>query len=447
VDKGCVDTALFKVLEPRIWEIAANPAQNAHIVCPDPSANRRISGISSELAGDDALVRGDTIILPQSSNEDKFRLAVHRSDYTVRFGSDHMIDLLEMQKDLAPEHIRSSWPFLRDQANSLPTYSAIEHIVICGCGDSHHASVGLGMGLSTPTGITCSPSHAMNASRYLVPGFSKSPEALLVIGISASGEVARTIEAIEVANHIGARTLAFTGDPSSTLADTAEVSIVFPGPELPHGPGLISYLTSLMMGYALIHRLLDSAGRSMLETALSNLESSMNAWIQSRWDAGVQFADRPGEGTCVFLGSGPAYGTALFSAAKLIEAAGEYAWGQDVEEWAHLEYFCAPAGMRTWLLSGSGRSISREVEVREAAEKIGRSWIEDRCELLVPMSEELNEILSPLVLWAGPCGYAARRTSIQGEVPFREFGGGRDRSEGGGASRIRSSERFHVFGG
>ena len=41
----------------------------------------------------------------------------------------------------------------------------------------------------------------------------------------------------------------------------------------------------------------------------------------------------------VFVGDGPNYATALFSAAKVIEAAGRHAMGQDTEEWAHLQYF------------------------------------------------------------------------------------------------------------
>ena len=41
----------------------------------------------------------------------------------------------------------------------------------------------------------------------------------------------------------------------------------------------------------------------------------------------------------VFVGDGPNYSTALFGAAKLLEAAGSHAMGQDTEEWAHLQYF------------------------------------------------------------------------------------------------------------
>lgn len=354
-----------------------------------------------------------------------------------------MTNLLEMQKDIAVEHVASSWPQLVQQAQSLPDYADIEQIVICGCGDSHHAGLGLSMGVSELAGSRCCATNAMTASRYVIPQFRELVGRLLVIGISASGEVARTLEALEVANRIGARTLALTGNGSSSLGSTADAQISFPGPSIPHGPGLISYLSSLMMGFALINHLVDAKLRASLETGFSRLGSNLSDWVQERWAAGSEFADDAQEGTCVFLGSGPAYGSALFGAAKLIEASGEFAWGQDVEEWAHLEYFCAPEKMRTWLLSASGRAVSRELEIRNAADAVGRLWHSDQWDTLLELSPKMNEILAPLVLWAGPTGYASRRAELRAELPFRGFEGGRDRGEGGGASRIRSSDRLH----
>lgn len=356
-----------------------------------------------------------------------------------------MTDPLEHQKDLASEHVSTAWPLLQEQVRSLPRYAGIERIILCGCGDSHHASLGLAMGFSVIAKVRCQPSFSMNAARYLIPGYGEAPGKTLVIAISASGEVARTIEAIEIANHTGLDTLAFTGNQAGTLAQTANHAIIFPGPVIPHGPGLISYLSSLLMGYALMHHIGAEAMRVRLDRAMDELFGLMDEWINDRWERGLRFAGAAEEGLCVFLGSGPAYGSALFSAAKLLEASGEHAWGQDVEEWAHLEYFDAHESMRTWLLSANGRSRTRELEVRQAAHAIGRTWHEDRYDGLTSNHGELNEVLAPLVLWAGPSAYASRRTAINQEIPFRNFGGGRDQEEGGGASRIRSSQRLISF--
>ena len=357
------------------------------------------------------------------------------------------MDQLRNQKDLASDHLSKAWPAIMDQAAGVNISGEIQNVILCGCGDSHHAALAVSLGFSALAHVHCQATHSMYVARYLLPELGEQAQHTLVISISASGEVARTIEALEVAEYVGANTLAFTGNAGGTLARTAQKAIVFAGPQLPHGPGLISYLSSLLMGYALIYRMAEAPIQREMDRAMQMLFTDLETWIENRWDSGVRFAEEGEDGACVFLGSGPAYASALFGAAKLLEASGEAAWGQDVEEWAHLEYFGARADMRTWLLSAGGRSLSRELEVRAAAEAIGRKWHEDRWQQLETDFGELNEILAPLVLWAGPCGYAWRRSAILGETPFRNFSGGRDRAEGGGPSRIRSSERSVEFGG
>jgi glutamine---fructose-6-phosphate transaminase (isomerizing) len=76
----------------------------------------------------------------------------------------------------------------------------------------------------------------------------------------------------------------------------------------------------------------------------------------------------------VFVGGGPNYGTALFAAAKLLEASGDIGIGQDTEEWAHLEYFARTPDTPTIVISAGGRDMSRAIEVIEAAKAIGRGW-------------------------------------------------------------------------
>jgi len=64
----------------------------------------------------------------------------------------------------------------------------------------------------------------------------------------------------------------------------------------------------------------------------------------------------------VMVGSGPSYGTALFSAAKMIEAAGIFVLGQDVEEWWHVERFAYPIAMPVFVIAPPGRSYWRAGE-------------------------------------------------------------------------------------
>jgi glucosamine--fructose-6-phosphate aminotransferase (isomerizing) len=350
---------------------------------------------------------------------------------------------LILQSELASEHIALMWPRARDQAReSLKGWARkIDSIILCGCGDSHHAALSLEMALSIWTGLNIWASSAMKTARYLVPELGSNAGRTLVIGISASGEVARTLEAVESAHLVGAPTLAITGRQDSSLAHAAHMTISLAEPALPHGPGILGYISSLLMGLAVVDALAPSSAQHELGAAIEATPRLLEPWCKEQMDRGEGLANEVDRGAIVFLGSGPAYGSALFSAAKVVEAVGISAWGQDVEEWAHLEYFCEPDIMPTWLLSASGRAMSREAEILEAAHAIGRRIVISRWEGAVNWSPQAREALAPLGLWAGPAAFASHLADRLGEQPFRGFGGGRSPEEGGGASRIRSSQR------
>jgi glucosamine--fructose-6-phosphate aminotransferase (isomerizing) len=111
-------------------------------------------------------------------------------------------------------------------------------------------------------------------------------------------------------------------------------------PELPVGPGLLSYLASLLLGYALAETWSTENVRGRLAGAITELPGLLEPWLAEQAGVGRALAEelepaRP----IVFLGSEPAFGSAMFAAAKTIEAAGATAWAQDVEEWSHVEYF------------------------------------------------------------------------------------------------------------
>ena len=319
--------------------------------------------------------------------------------------------------------------------------SEIDELILCGCGDSHHAALGLEMALARWTGKRVRAVPSMTAARYLLPGLGSSANRSLLIGISASGEVARTCEAIELGKAVGTRTLAITGDKANSLARTAEACLTLTIPPVPFGPGLLSYLASIIMGLAVAVALAPVSRRRELENYIEDVPTVLDDWREEQIAMGKQFAENTIDRVVVYLGSGPVYASALFAAAKLIEAAGTQAWGQDVEEWAHLEYFCEPADMPIWLLSSGGRSASREQEVLEAARTIGRRIVVSSWQGGDDWSPDGREALAPLGLWAGPVAYASHRAEIIGEHPFRGFSGGRSHQEGGGISRIRSSTR------
>ena len=279
----------------------------------------------------------------------------------------------------------------------------------------------------------------MEAARYTIP--RSVGKGLLVAGISASGETARTIEAMRLAQELGAQTLGITADPDSTLATMANGVFVLDLPEYPEGPGLISYLAALMAGYAIGAQLANSGLQDQIDNYLSGLPEALAEWGEGESAIGRDAAQQidPSQ-PILFLGSGPVRGAAMFAAAKVIEAAGQSASSQEVEEWAHLEYFNDPSRLPVWVLSAGGRASGREREIEEAAAQVGRKLIRSEWKY---GSDLLREDLSPLALWAGPVAYSDSVMGRLGERPFRGFTGGRDRAEGGGISRIRSSAQLH----
>jgi glucosamine--fructose-6-phosphate aminotransferase (isomerizing) len=355
-----------------------------------------------------------------------------------------VVDSLTVQTEMAPGFLEKEWGPINEQAREVISNQAaeIDEVILCGCGDSHHAARNLEMAMAVWTGRRVRSAPAMETSRYLLPEIYPTAHKTLVIGISASGEVARTLEVIELATAMGAHTLAITGSTESTLARTAQMSLSLSTPTMPVGPGLLNYLASLLMGFSATVALAPAPRQKELEYCLEQTPDVLRDWHGGQIELGKEFAKGYSEGAIIFLGTGPAHGSALFSAAKLIEAAGVQAWGQDVEEWAHLEYFCEPPTMPTWMLSSRGRSSGRESEVEAAARAIGRQFCLSAWEGGKDWTPQAREALAPLGLWVGPVALASQLAILKDEVPFRGFGGGRSHVEGGGPSKIRSSERI-----
>jgi glucosamine--fructose-6-phosphate aminotransferase (isomerizing) len=347
----------------------------------------------------------------------------------------------------APSFLRHSWSGIQNQTRSsmLDIRAGCHTILFCGCGDSHHAAHSLQYAAASFLGASTRGLHSMEAARYWIPNHADKNS--LVIGISASGAVARTIEAIEQAKRKGSWTIGVTAKPGSDLAQVADQCIHNPLPDYGPTPGLLSYLASLMMGFAVISWMASIEISKKISISLTRIFEALPDWISHQQTYAERIAGKYDHRLpLLFLASGPAFGSAQFSAAKFLEATGGWSWPQDIEEWAHLEYFCEPAQFPIWCLSTSGRASSREAEVLEAARAIGRSIFQSKWGGVDGFTDWENEIYSPLMLWAGPYAFSTAIMSAIGQTPFRGFSGGRSVEEGGGASRIQSSWRVEEDG-
>jgi glutamine---fructose-6-phosphate transaminase (isomerizing) len=156
----------------------------------------------------------------------------------------------------------------------------------------------------------------------------------------------------------------------------------------------------------------------------------------------------------VFCGAGPNFATALFSAAKILEATGDTALGQDMEEWNHLQYFVRKDSSPTFIISAGKRDLSRAIETAVAAKQIGRRVVAVAPKSAAALHEaagtslllaDVPEMFSPL-LSCIPAGlFSAYRAGLIDEPFFRNFEGGRNIEGGGGISRIQTSDMLEEW--
>lgn len=349
------------------------------------------------------------------------------------------------QVESLPEMIRTEFETLDMRIRRLLNHNdllSVKRIVITGCGDSHMAGLATELAFEQLAGVPTEPMTSMQAGRYGSPHFDKMfPRNPLTIGISVSGTVARTREALALARKQGALTIAVTANPESPVAGEAEVVLDCTVPDFAPAPGIRSYRVSLLMLYLLAIRLAEVSGRLTQDQAnqkrqvLKGTADAIEATIAAVQDRTRELADAVTDETnFVFVGDGPNYATALFCAAKVIEAAGRHAMGQDTEEWAHLQYFVnTQPSTPTFLISPNGRGHGRSVEIAGMAKGVrrtlvaivpeGEKEISAQADWVLPVMGDVPEIFSPMVYPVAGELFSAHLSQAIGEPPFRGFAG------------------------
>jgi len=377
---------------------------------------------------------------------------------------------LHQQVDTLPDLIRDMIDDLVRRTRETfppPVCRHVERVFVTGCGDSHHAALNSEMAFEQLAGLPCEPQTAMQFSRF---GASFVPDtglgSNLVLGVSVSGQVSRTVEAADLGRKAGALTVAITGNREAPLAGVSDLILETAVPSLPDEldgmivPGTRSYFASQLALYLLAIHLGQERGNlsktlaNKLRHELGTIADAMEKTIASSDSLAHQAAqDWLDADTFVYCGAGPNYGTSLFSAAKLLEASGDTAVAQDIEEWAHLQYFARQVTTPTFLINAGQRDVDRTLEIATAARALGR-----RLALIAPghsplaqmagdgplfsLNDGVRECFSPLLTSIPAILFAAYRSQLLNEPYFRAFGGGRSVEGGGGISRIRTSHRL-----
>lgn len=316
-------------------------------------------------------------------------------------------------------------------------YLSLRRVFVVGDGDSYHAAMASELAFENIARIPCEP---MSAQRFLDYGAEwmpvPNPNSTLVVGISASGKTKRVIQSLERAKQFGALTIALTGTAGSPLTQAGDRTVAVQLPDKGPSPGIRTY-SGTLMGLALLairigevkdkyHQEQANAMRKEIESLAGIIEATTKATDGHARQAAAAFKDA---NINIWVGSGPSYGTAIFSAAKTVEAAAVFSVGQDLEEWWHVEKFAFPKDMPTFIVAPPGRSYWRAVELAKTAREMGRriaAVVKDDDKEIAPLADfvfpvvgEVREEFSPLVYHVAADLYAAYLTENLGRKLFQ----------------------------
>jgi glucosamine--fructose-6-phosphate aminotransferase (isomerizing) len=329
----------------------------------------------------------------------------------VALAVKHSVDLPNLRQ-VVGEHVMA--------AVSDSRVSKAGRILMGGSGDSWFAALSVAPAWQRWTGIRTEARTAMEFARYETALLDAHD---LVISISNSGSSARARETVLLAKDRGVPTLGITGSLSGALARHADLIVHRPVREeidLPthYGRCLLNFAEYMAVLYAL-YALGLSLGvkRGHIPEAtraarLARVEQAIEAQgaIAARIEpAIIALCEQLGEIDTIWaIGAGPSRGTAQYSAAKFHEQMPINGIGQDLEEWAHLEYFLTLKwGARAVVLviAPPGNSFDRAQEiVKGIANAGGRAIVVTSAPasafpeafLHLDLEDNLDEWLSPL---------------------------------------------------
>ncbi len=308
---------------------------------------------------------------------------------------------------LAP-HLAAMREPLRRLAQAL-VRTDVRNLYLVGCGDSHLAGAAASLAFARHAGIPAEAVHALDMARYRVRYL---PPGGVVLCVSYSGEVGRTIEAAAQARSFGHRVIALTGSAESRLAAEASDILPITVPTLGSTPGTLTFF--LMLVTLLDLGLHWGAARDVrvdgARAALERVPELAAQTLDRCEEPAGRLADRLRDRAAITLiGAGPNEATARFGAAKLFEGPQMRGVATNLEEWAHGEYFISRDRQPVVVVAPAGAASDRAAEILAELAFIGAdtTLISDRpppvevrtaIEFAPGLPEEFSPLLAALPL-------------------------------------------------
>ncbi len=323
-----------------------------------------------------------------------------------------------------------------------PKYRVDAHIWMTGSGDSLFAAQAVLPGLQRLTGLQATAISSMEFARYRSPLLSERD---MLWAISNSGSASRTRETVTLAREKRILTAGVTGSASGPLASLADITLLRQVQELPvieevrRGifMNMVEFLAAMYALYFVGSRLGLAAGRISAEGGNRILDDCKSAIASIGREAAaceeqaLELArDLNGLDTVWIIGAGPGYATARYCAAKFHEQLPWNGIPEDLEEWAHLQYFLTLAWKErsaVFVLAPPGNSLDRAEELVEGIHDVGGRAIvvahpeHGRFPLAhrnFPISGSSDEFLSPFTYHLPAQMLILHLARLRGHEPF-----------------------------
>ena len=363
---------------------------------------------------------------------------------------DDMLNEISNQGHAIPAVMQSVQPQL--EALDPALFTTASHFYITGCGDSYFAGLAARYAFARYAGVPTDALEALEFARYAAEFV---PQNSLVFGISNSGKATRSVEAAVNARLGGAHTVAITGNPDGWLAQEADTildqSVRLAG-ELIGMPsnlaanedaekprrgsfGLVNYLASLTTLYLIafhtgvVRGHLAEEEADALRAELRSTADLISETVALCTPAAQAYAEQVKEiDIYTILGSGPSLATSLFYAAKTYELPRVYGVSQELEEWAHEQFFLTGPGTQVLFIAPQGRSMTRIRELLHTTRTMGGTAVvitdesnvelADAADVTLPVAGAVREVLSPLVYCVPGQLFATYLAQSRGRLAF-----------------------------
>jgi len=305
--------------------------------------------------------------------------------------------------------------------NKEDMFKEINSVYAIGNGDSLYAAQAITYGFREITGINFMAVPAFEFLHYIIPSLErKTHKNIIVIGISASGGSPMVINAIEDIRRLypDINTIGLSGKDCSPLALKATYNFSVQLDELGRTPGIRTYVASLVgllsiaCSIAEAKKVNNTLSRHSVAAFLKTAGTGVIKTIDYVNHIGPELAQLSDSPFISCIGSGPDQATASFSGAKIVEASGVYASGQDLEEWNHVESFAYPLDSTIIVFANPGPTIKRAASLIQTGRAMGHKVIvicpeglndfNSIANQVLPVFGVHNDILRPLIQFI-PC--------------------------------------------